>query len=640
MDTHGEMHEFGAYDGSDHEEEIGANEYPDSRHSHKKNRTLKNPIKFKITLNEEQLQVQKKIDKDVISVLSGKAGSGKAQPLHSIIKTPSGDVRMGDIRIGDAVCTPDGKTANVIGIFPQGVEDVYRVTFSDGLYTECSLEHLWNVRKVKRTAGDDYITVTTGDIIDFMNSGGQYKIPVTSPVQYQHKDVKIDPYVMGILISEGCLSRRAISFSTSDDHILNRVRERIGYDSIVGKSSVYDFSITSGNRIPGSALEVCVESTGEIFDTVDSYCNDRGISKYDHYNNPNRNTEVFVKRKNSRSTSDTLKHLISYGMIGKLSYDKFVPDDYKVNSIEVRLELLRGLMDGDGYVDKTGYIEYSTSSERLKNDVVDIVNSLGGVCRVRSKFPTYTYKNEKKKSTHLTYSVTINLPHFDIVSLPRKKERVVGRTKYMPSRIIKKVEKVGRYETQCIKIDSEDELYLTDNYIVTHNTLLAVRLALEGLFTKQYEKIIITRPTVSNEDLGFLPGDIKEKMDPWLAPIYANMYDCYDKAKITKHMADGTIEIAPISFLRGRTFCRSFVIIDEAQNVTKEQTKMILTRIGKGSKMILCGDRAQVDLKRGSDSGFAMAFDLAKTIKGIGAYDLKTNMRHPIVDAILEQIDE
>jgi phosphate starvation-inducible PhoH-like protein len=171
-------------------------------------------------------------------------------------------------------------------------------------------------------------------------------------------------------------------------------------------------------------------------------------------------------------------------------------------------------------------------------------------------------------------------------------------------------------------------------------TLLATQIALEYLFYREVDKIIITRPTVSNEDLGFLPGNIKEKMDPWLAPIHANMFMLYSKEKIEKLIAEDKIEIAPISFLRGRTFVNACVIVDESQNVTKAQMEMILSRLGINSKMMLTGDSAQIDLKNKKDSGLPHLYDMKDKINGLGVYELKTNHRHPIVDDILSYFDE
>ena len=171
-------------------------------------------------------------------------------------------------------------------------------------------------------------------------------------------------------------------------------------------------------------------------------------------------------------------------------------------------------------------------------------------------------------------------------------------------------------------------------------TLLATQIALEYLFYREVERIIITRPTVSNEDIGFLPGDIKEKMNPWVAPIHANMYMLYGKPKIEKLINENIIEIAPISFLRGRTFVNACVIVDEAQNVTKSQMEMILSRLGTNSKMLICGDVTQTDLKNKKDSGFPYLFNMVNSVPGLGVYELKTNHRHPIVDNILNYFEE
>ena len=167
-------------------------------------------------------------------------------------------------------------------------------------------------------------------------------------------------------------------------------------------------------------------------------------------------------------------------------------------------------------------------------------------------------------------------------------------------------------------------------------TLLACQIALEKLFMREVEKIIITRPTVSKEEIGFLPGDLREKMDPWVQPIYQNMYLLYNKADIEKRISEGEIEIVPVSFMRGRTFVNSIVIVDEAQNVTHEQMEMIVTRIGINSKMIICGDDHQVDLKNKRDSGFKFLYTAAKRIKDLEAIKLNTNHRNPIVESLID----
>ena len=167
-------------------------------------------------------------------------------------------------------------------------------------------------------------------------------------------------------------------------------------------------------------------------------------------------------------------------------------------------------------------------------------------------------------------------------------------------------------------------------------TLVATQVALDMLFTKQVEKIIITRLTVSKEDIGFLPGDIREKMDPWLAPIYHNLHMLYNQDKIQKELDNGNIEIVPFAFMRGRTFLKSFVIVDEAQNVTHNQMETVIGRLGKGSKMVICGDMAQIDLKDKRETGFSFLSRIEESVGGFSISTLLQNHRHEIVSPILK----
>ena len=170
-------------------------------------------------------------------------------------------------------------------------------------------------------------------------------------------------------------------------------------------------------------------------------------------------------------------------------------------------------------------------------------------------------------------------------------------------------------------------------------TLLACQAALDLLFKKQIKKIIVTRPTVSKEEIGFLPGDLREKMEPWMQPIYANFYQLYKKDKIDNILKDGTVEIVPLAFMRGRTFLDAFIIVDEAQNCTNDQMEMITSRLGLRSKMVICGDTQQVDLKYKGESGFKFLISAAKRIKDMDSVALLVNHRHPVVDALLEEYE-
>jgi phosphate starvation-inducible PhoH-like protein len=167
-------------------------------------------------------------------------------------------------------------------------------------------------------------------------------------------------------------------------------------------------------------------------------------------------------------------------------------------------------------------------------------------------------------------------------------------------------------------------------------TLLAVQIALDMLFTREIEKVVITRPTVSKEEIGWLPGDLKEKMDPWLAPIYSNLEMLYDKSKIEKLLQEGNIEILPFAFMRGRTLVNSCVVVDEGQNVTMSQMEMIIGRLGTGSKIIICGDTSQIDLKNKKESGLDFLNTVSARLEGVKVLTLKKNHRHPIVPDILD----
>lgn len=176
----------------------------------------------------------------------------------------------------------------------------------------------------------------------------------------------------------------------------------------------------------------------------------------------------------------------------------------------------------------------------------------------------------------------------------------------------------------------------------TGKTYMAVAKAVDTLKKKAVDKIILSRPAVeAGERLGFLPGDMKEKVDPYLRPLYDALYDMMPAEKVDRMLASGEIEIAPLAFMRGRTLNNAFVLIDEAQNTTPVQMKMVLTRLGEGSRMVINGDMSQVDLPSNQTSGLADATARLRDVKGIGIMRLSGAdvVRHPIVARILRAYD-
>ncbi|MEX2379801.1 MAG: PhoH family protein [Vicingaceae bacterium] len=176
----------------------------------------------------------------------------------------------------------------------------------------------------------------------------------------------------------------------------------------------------------------------------------------------------------------------------------------------------------------------------------------------------------------------------------------------------------------------------------TGKTYTAVALAARALKNKEVRRIILTRPAVeAGENLGFLPGDLKEKLDPFLQPLYDALHDMFPAERLRDYMENGIVQIAPLAFMRGRTLDNAFVILDEAQNATKSQFKMFLTRMGKNAKFCINGDASQIDLPKHQPSGLLQAMDILKKTKGIGFvhFDGKDVIRHDLVRRIIDAYD-
>jgi hypothetical protein len=418
------------------------------------------------TFKDKKLEV-KDIQLKGISFLGNKGngllaydvGVGKAQPLDAKILTPNGWTTMGEVKTGDFVIAADGKPAKVVGVYPQGRKEIFRVSFSDGSSTECCNEHLWAVqlpwsRNKAQSKGKNKWTVKSLEEIseNIKNSRGErvYSIPMTKPVEMNKRELLIKPYLMGIILGDGGIGKASVVISSADKEIVNRVSEELPKDVFLKKieNSNCDYRITTG------------ENGGIRFN------------------------------KNS-----ILQSLRKYGLSGKKSDTKFIPEDYKYGSAEDRIELLRGLMDSDGYVDGRGVvIQFGTTSVDLALDVSDIVMSLGGTVKFTSKEPKFTYKGESKTGK-TAYSLTISLPEsINPFFLKRKRDRVKGKTKYKPVRYIDAIDFVGMKEAQCISIDHPSHLYITDDYIVTHNTLTGILATVQQLQLGRAKRPLICVP--------------------------------------------------------------------------------------------------------------------------------------------------
>ena len=197
-------------------------------------------------------------------------------------------------------------------------------------------------------------------------------------------------------------------------------------------------------------------------------------------------------------------------------------------------------------------------------------------------------------------------------------------------------------QRKLVELYDRSDLIFATGPAGSGKTYTAIALAVRALRDKQVRRVILTRPAVeAGEKLGFLPGDLKEKLDPYLQPLYDALNDMIPAAKLQKFMEDGTVQIAPLAYMRGRTLDNAFVILDEAQNTTMSQIKMFLTRMGRNAKFIVTGDVTQVDLPRRSDSGLVRAMQTVSGIEGIGfvEFDKHDIVRHELVKHIVDAFD-
>ena len=219
--------------------------------------------------------------------------------------------------------------------------------------------------------------------------------------------------------------------------------------------------------------------------------------------------------------------------------------------------------------------------------------------------------------------------------IEEKTDKVQYIIKTPKKSVIPRSEKQKKY----VRALKNSEIIISSGPAGTGKTYLAVAVALTMLLDKKIERIILSRPAVeAGERLGFLPGDMKEKIDPYLRPLYDSLYDLLDYDKIQRKIESGAIEIAPLAFMRGRTLKNSFAILDEAQNATETQIKMFLTRIGENSKLVVNGDPSQIDLPNKNQSGLIKSKNILKGIKEISIinFDHHDVMRHPLVTKIVE----
>jgi len=347
--------------------------------------------------------------------------NGAPQPLDAAVLTRSGWSTMGDIEVGDEVIGRDGTAHDVLAVYPQGEQDIYRVTFSDGASTECTQNHLWSVANFRDRQVGRRQTLALGEIVRkglrYASGPLKWAVPFVEPIDFgEPEDLPLDPYLMGLLLGDGSFCQRPVTLTVGNENVPETrelvtaaVPDGVGW-STWPKSGCEEWLFNGGHRYRPNVI------------------------------------------------AQALTELDLRGVRGP---DKWIPEVYLRASIQDRLSLLQGLIDSDGHCEKQGQVRFTNSSERLCNGLMDLVGSLGGraACSPNAARGTFTVRITRLPA----WMVPCRLER-----KARRYRRDMGRQ--VRHRFIEKVEFVGRKQAQCIHLAGDENLYVTDDYIVTHNT--------------------------------------------------------------------------------------------------------------------------------------------------------------------------
>ena len=348
---------------------------------------------------------------NVVSVFATYTGSGKALKNGTKVLTPFGFIPIEKLKVGDDVYGRNGKITKVLGVFPQGICNIYRMSFSCGTAVDCDANHLWAFeRTIKGYPKEPFLRTAKQMKNRVLTKSAPYKLPTIRPVEFATRDLPIAPYLLGALIGDGGFTNTSITFTTADPEILHQVEARLPQGVEIHPIDKINFRLAGENNGKGNLLR---------------------------------------------------RALKILGLLNHRSEQKFIPPEYLLGSVHQRIELLRGLLDTDGTVDKdSGAVSFSTSSERLARDFTALVFSLGGFAAVHSK-----------KTNHLlSYIISVNLHDIPLFYLSRKQKIANKRKGWKRVRALRSVTEVGNFEATCIKVDVPDGIFLTENYIPTHNT--------------------------------------------------------------------------------------------------------------------------------------------------------------------------
>jgi len=355
-------------------------------------------------------------EKGAMYILAARPGMGKAQPLHSQVLTNNGFVEMGSLSVGDELASVDGSKSVVTGIYPQGSKENYAVTFCDGSVVECCDEHLWKVNNRKWRSPR---VLPTSELIKFLEKPSYAKRMYVERFtgDWGVSDLKLDPYVLGVMLGDGSMVRGYARIACPDDHVKNMVESNLPASlSISDNAEPITFSI--------------IASKGHVCWLPD-WIRSKGLNAY--------------------------------------SYDKHIPKEYMISERSDRVKLVQGLMDTDGCVEKHGTMYFCTSSQTMAVQFKQLCNGLGYQANVHThNDPVYTHNGEKRIGRTAYRVIICGDGKEELVTIPKKRMRV--KKSRAPRQNIVSIERIGREDMQCISVSHRDSLYITDDFVVTHNT--------------------------------------------------------------------------------------------------------------------------------------------------------------------------
>ncbi|EKS9796919.1 MULTISPECIES: replicative DNA helicase [Burkholderia] len=363
-------------------------------------------------------------------IVAGRPSMGKAQPLDARVRTLAGWKRMGELAVGDQLASADGAPSAVTGIYPQGERQVYRVRFSDGRSAECCDEHLWCVHYREWAKPRILSTAEIRTLLTRERYRNRLWIDMASGDFGHTEALPVDPWVLGALLGDGSMGGTAVRFSVKAEETLERMRARVDATLELEHAGRYDWRI---KRRPAGSV--------------------------------------------SRPTVNPLKAALErLGVWGRTSYDKFIPREYLDAGKDARLDLLRGLLDTDGWVESWGTVRYSTASPQLARDVQELARSLGAWCQISEKATSFTSHGQRVAGV-TAYVCTISHPDpQDLFLFEGKRERLASGRSRRKMPVIVGIEPTRRTATQCISVSHPSRLYVTDDYVVTHNTAFSMNI--------------------------------------------------------------------------------------------------------------------------------------------------------------------